>query len=170
MDIFTPSVILNRAPWAANGCGTCGRVILTPRGRCGKQAGDETPPRNNITAKVILPNCRIVEHVRRKQAPEWCNDKGERQMSDGGGEFVSAEIKQKLQGRGGVQSFTPPHQPQSNGLEKTVGLMKTPCTHLERQHVHVHVAICRDLAATMQRLKLTCQGRCKGSLGSLGRP
>eukprot|EP00971_Amphidinium_carterae_P024027 474284-Amphidinium_carterae.1 len=39
-----------------------------------------------------------------------------RVMSDGGGEFTSDVIKQKLLSLGVIQTFSPPHQPQSNGL------------------------------------------------------
>eukprot|EP00971_Amphidinium_carterae_P111568 2209586-Amphidinium_carterae.1 len=54
-----------------------------------------------------------------------------RVMSDGGGEFVSDVIKQKLLAVGVTQSFSPPHQPQSNGLaERMVGFMKTTCRRL----------------------------------------
>eukprot|EP00971_Amphidinium_carterae_P300270 5965824-Amphidinium_carterae.1 len=37
-----------------------------------------------------------------------------RVMSDGGGEFTSDVIKQKLLSLGVIQTFSPPHQPQSN--------------------------------------------------------
>eukprot|EP00971_Amphidinium_carterae_P063377 1254242-Amphidinium_carterae.1 len=49
-----------------------------------------------------------------------------RVISDEGGEFTSDVIKQKLLAIGVTQSFSPSHQPQSNGLaERMVGLMKT---------------------------------------------
>eukprot|EP00971_Amphidinium_carterae_P314225 6246026-Amphidinium_carterae.1 len=51
-----------------------------------------------------------------------------RVMSDGGGELTSEVIKKKLLALGVLQTFSPPHQPQSNGpAERMVGLMKTTC-------------------------------------------
>eukprot|EP00971_Amphidinium_carterae_P246417 4894178-Amphidinium_carterae.1 len=54
-----------------------------------------------------------------------------RMMSDGGGEFVSDIIKNKMLELGVTQTYSPPHQPQSNGLaERMVGLMKTTARRL----------------------------------------
>eukprot|EP00971_Amphidinium_carterae_P318498 6330551-Amphidinium_carterae.1 len=78
-------------------------------------------------------------------------------MSDGGGEFTSDVIKQKLLALGVMQSFSPPHQPQSNGLaERMVGLMKTTCRRLILSaNTSMYMwPFAVTVASVMQRVKL----------------
>eukprot|EP00971_Amphidinium_carterae_P349468 6491034-Amphidinium_carterae.1 len=80
-----------------------------------------------------------------------------RVMSDGGGEFTSDVIKQKLLALGVTQSFSPPHQPQSNGLaERMVGLMKTTCRRLILSaNMSMYMwPFAVTFASVMQRVKL----------------